>query len=258
MTGTGDELGAGRPRASSSSLSAARTAASIAARLGAERRLEADRGDERVEPLPVGRAGVDAERRTGRDDVRRAGLDLEPADRRDRVRDRGRRLAHAQHELGRLARARRPRLHRRGAGVSGGALEDDLAAHEPGDAVTIAERRSARARAPDPARCAARGRPPAAAPRARAGCRPTAALLVAERDDRERARAPARSIASRPARTPSAPSNSRRAAPSRDASPSTRGHRCRRTCCRPHRPHVEACLLEPPAGELVRASSSGE
>ena len=62
-------------------------------------RLEADRGDERVEPLAVRRAHVDAQRHARGNHVRRAGLDLEPPDGRDGPVDAGRRIAQAQHEL---------------------------------------------------------------------------------------------------------------------------------------------------------------
>ena len=165
---------AGRPRASSSSVSAALTA-HPSRRLGEQRQLEADRGDERIRRSRSGaRARCSRSRR--RDDVRRARLDVEPTDGRDRLGNGGRFRTRPRSAA---AQKRRSRSHRRRRRVRPRA-QNDRSVREPGDAGNgraVLPRSST-----GPARCRLRGGP-AAARGGRARAAAEAALLVPERNN---------------------------------------------------------------------------
>ena len=191
VTGSGDELG-DREAAPLELFAQHRLHVVVHVRgLGEERRLEADRRDEPVEALPVGCARIDADDHASRDHVRRARHDLELSHRCDRCgiaiaasRTRSTSSA-AAHE--RVAAT----VHRRRAGVSCGAFDDDLAARDADDAGDDAEgHRRALEHGPllDVHLEVELGQRPALHAREAAA---EAALLVPERDDGERAGAPA-------------------------------------------------------------------
>ncbi len=123
----------GSPRASTASRSACRRVPGEACRLDAVGRDETDRGDERVEPLDIRRADVEAEPDSRRNHVRAAGLDVELSPPWRRHRGSPGRITHALD----LACGRDERVltadHRRRSGMPRTPVEDELPAGIPDD-----------------------------------------------------------------------------------------------------------------------------
>ena len=136
VTGPGDELG--RWQAAPLELLPQHGLHSLvhACRLGEQRRVEADRRDERIEPFPVGCSRVDAEDRALGDHVRRTRHNFQSTHGRDALRDGDGGIADPEDELGRCAQRVAPAVHRRRARVSRRTPHDDLAvggAHDAGN-----------------------------------------------------------------------------------------------------------------------------
>ena len=151
--------------------------------------VEVERVQEARESLLVGRARIDCQPNASGNHVHGARLDLEHADRGDRAVDRPRRVAHAEHVLRRLHERVVARIHRRRAGVPGRALEHHFAPGRADDARHDAERgpRAFEHRPLlDVQLDVASGQRPCLRER-EASVATT--LLVAKRDDTERARA---------------------------------------------------------------------